>query len=242
MIWRADPNQASIRNMSDTAPRPFDAAAALDAPQALPPSELASLLASRLCHDFLSPASALSSGLSLLEDESDPAMRQTALELVGQSARKLTNLLTFSRVAFGGSSRAERYAPHDLETLARGVLASGKAQLEWTVTLPDVGKVAARTLLNLAQMGSAALPQGGTVRIAIQPAATALLVVMDARGPRVLVRPEVERGMAGGPQGDAVGGHWVQAYFLKSVLDGAGGLLRSERGENGWTVVAQTPA
>ncbi|HET6971262.1 MAG TPA: histidine phosphotransferase, partial [Phenylobacterium sp.] len=40
------------------------------APAPVRPAELAAHLAARMCHDFISPASAISSGLDLLEDPS----------------------------------------------------------------------------------------------------------------------------------------------------------------------------
>jgi histidine phosphotransferase ChpT len=64
-------------------------------------AELAAYLAGRMCHDFISPASAIVSGLDLLEDPSAQDMREEAMSLVSTSARKLADLLQFSRVAFG---------------------------------------------------------------------------------------------------------------------------------------------
>ena len=45
-------------------------------------TEFASLLASRLCHDFISPASAIVSGLDLLEDPDSADMRDDAMALI----------------------------------------------------------------------------------------------------------------------------------------------------------------
>ena len=54
-------------------------------------TEFASLLASRLCHDFISPASAISSGLDLLDDPSAQDMREEAMGLITSSAKKLAD-------------------------------------------------------------------------------------------------------------------------------------------------------
>ena len=43
--------------------------------------DFASLLCSRLCHDLLSPVAALSNGLELLAQETEPDMRQQCLDL-----------------------------------------------------------------------------------------------------------------------------------------------------------------
>src|SRR3990167_11005952 len=99
-----------------TDPEPFSppsqpwAEPAPDAPgavaEAQPPeaAELAAQIAARLCHDFISPASAIVSGLDLLEDPTAQDMREDAMTLIAQSARKLADQLQFCRVAFGASA------------------------------------------------------------------------------------------------------------------------------------------
>ncbi|MGQ2930351.1 MAG: histidine phosphotransferase family protein, partial [Sphingopyxis sp.] len=47
--------------------------------------DFASMLASRLCHDLLSPVGAFANGLELLADERDPEMRARVTELLEQS-------------------------------------------------------------------------------------------------------------------------------------------------------------
>ena len=64
-------------------------------------AELAAFIAGKLCHDFISPAGAIMSGLDLLEDPTAQDMRDDAMGLITQSSKKLVDLLQFSRVAFG---------------------------------------------------------------------------------------------------------------------------------------------
>src|SRR6185312_8655037 len=119
---------------------------AADAP--IRPAELAACLAARMCHDFISPASAIVSGLDLLEDPTAQDMREEAMGLIAASARKLSDVLQFSRVAFGASASAETFDVRELEKLARGVFGHMRAELEWAVEPEAVNKPAARTLLN----------------------------------------------------------------------------------------------
>jgi len=49
-------------------------------------AEIAAYLAARMCHDFISPASAIVSGLDLLEDPSAQDMREDAMSLIAASA------------------------------------------------------------------------------------------------------------------------------------------------------------
>ena len=84
------------------APMPAQDAAPADAPELnVNGPDFAALLAARLCHDFISPASAIVSGLDLLEDPESQDMREDAMRLITASARKLADHLAFARVAFG---------------------------------------------------------------------------------------------------------------------------------------------
>jgi histidine phosphotransferase ChpT len=213
-----------------------------DAEAAIRPAELAAYLAGRMCHDFISPASAVVSGLDLLEDPSAQDMREEAMSLISASARKLTDLLAFCRVAFGASASAETFDVRDLEKLAQGVYAHMRAELEWAVEVPSVNKPAARTLLNLAQMIGAALPTGGVAKIRAVQEGDVIAVSAEAVGPRARLRPEVLRGLQGEALGEGLHGHWVQAYYLHLFLRDAGGRVFAEVGEERVVFAATVPA
>jgi len=190
---------------------------------AVRPAELSAYLAARMCHDFISPASAIVSGLDLLDDPSAQDMREEAMGLIATSARKLTDLLSFARVAFGASASAETFDVRELERLIRGVFAHMRAELEWLVEPAAVNKPAARALLNLAQMAGAALPTGGVARVRAVQEGGSLAIAADAGGPRAKLKPEVLRGLRGEPLGEGLHGHWVQAYYVHLFLEDAGG-------------------
>jgi histidine phosphotransferase ChpT len=198
-----------------------------DPPQIPPPItgvQLAALLAARMCHDFISPAGAIVSGLDLLDDPTAQDMREEALNLIGASAKKLVALLAFDRVAFGGSSAAEDFDSRELERLTREVFAHGRSTLEWSVDPESLPKPAARVALNLAQVGAGALPIGGLAAVTVT-SGRELVIAVRATGTRVRVRPEVIAGLNGAPLGEGLSGHWVQAYFLRGQIDAVGGSL-----------------
>lgn len=188
--------------------------------------ELAARLAARLCHDFISPASAIVSGLDLIEDPEQQDMREEAMALIAASARKLAALLSFSRIAFGGSNASESFDVRELERLTRGVFDHVRAELEWQCESPSLEKPASRILLNLAQMGATALPVGGKARLAAgRGPGGGDRLTLDAEGPRARLRPEAADGLSGRPLAEGLGGPWVQAYFLRAIVDQAGGKL-----------------
>ena len=84
--------------------------------------DIASLLCSRLCHDLMSPVGALSNGIELLEDESDPGMRDKCLELLSESARATANKLKFFRLAFGaGGGFGDEIDTREARTAVEGL-------------------------------------------------------------------------------------------------------------------------
>ncbi len=99
--------------------------AAFAAPDDLPMDgpELAALIAAKLCHDFISPSGAIVSGLDLLNDPTAQDMRDDALALITDSARKMVALVQFCRVAFGAATTAERFTGAELQALVDGVTA-----------------------------------------------------------------------------------------------------------------------
>ena len=189
-------------------------------------AELAARLAARLCHDFISPASAIVSGLDLIDDPDQQDMREEAMTLIAASARKLAALLSFSRIAFGGSAAAESFDVRELERLTRGLYEHVRANLEWSVEPISLEKAAARALLNMAELGIAVLPVGGTAHLSATEATGSVQLSLRATGPRVRLRPETVNGLQGRPFDEGMAGHWVQAYFLQSIIGEAGGTLQ----------------
>jgi histidine phosphotransferase ChpT len=225
-------NQAKVRAMTDT---PATSTT-------LRPAELAAFLAARMCHDFISPASAIVSGLDLLEDPTAQDMREDAMSLIGASARKLADLLAFTRVAFGASASAETFDARELEKLAQGVFGHVRAQLDWQVEPAGVNKAAARALLNLAQMAGAALPTGGVAKVRAVEEAGSIAIAIEATGPRARLRPEVLAGLAGDGPGEGMHGHWVQARYVNLFVTDAGGRVLAEVAEEKVTLAATIPA
>jgi histidine phosphotransferase ChpT len=233
-------NQASLAAMitEAKAPAPHEAPPSAGA---VAPAELAAYLAARLCHDLISPVSAIVSGLDLLDDPSAQDMREEAMNLIAQSARKLATTLSFARVAYGASASAETFDPRDLEVLTRGVFSHVRAELDWAVGAERLPKPAARALLNLAQLGVTALPTGGLARLTVLSAGRQMGVELHARGPRARLRPEAQAGLRGEPMDEGLSGQWVQPYYLATLVREAGGSLTSALEEDSVTVSVSLP-
>jgi histidine phosphotransferase ChpT len=82
---------------------------------------------------------------------------------------------------------------------------------------------------------------GGVAKVRAVEADGQVVISIDAEG-RARLRPEVLAGLRGEPLDGALGGHWVQAYYLHLLLRDAGGEVAAEAGEDRVTLAAWVPA
>ncbi|MDB5454455.1 MAG: hypothetical protein JWP92_40 [Caulobacter sp.] len=204
--------------------------------------EFAAMVAARLCHDFISPASAIVSGLDLLEDPNAQDMREDAMGLIASSARKLADLLQFTRVAFGASASAESFDSRELEKLAQGVFAHVRPEMDWAVEPQSLNKSSARAILNIAQLAAAALPAGGKATLRAVTTDGRVYITAESIGPRARLRPEVLAGLKGEGAGEGLAGTWVQAAYLQALIKAAGGQVAVELSEDKVVLAAWVPA
>lgn len=220
----------------------FAAPADLISIPAMDGPELASLIAAKLCHDFISPSGAILSGLDLLNDPTAQDMREDALNLITDSARKMVALVQFCRVAFGAATTSERFSGAELQALVEAVVADGRATLEWRLDGGDYAKPAARALVNLAHLTVAALPSGGVAVVSGRRNAGGLVLEGVAEGARARLKPEVATGLAGVRLTEGLAGQWVQPYWLWLTVDQAGGDLDVEVGDGRVSMTARLPS
>jgi len=202
---------------------------------------LAALVAGKLCHDFISPAGAITSGLDLLKDPSAQDMRDDAMGLIEASAAKMVALVAFARVAFGASTSAERFSSAELTGLVDGLTAGGRATLEWRIEDTTWSKAQARALINLAYLTMAALPSGGVATLTSRRERGQLTLEGVAEGARARLKPEATAGLAGRPLSEGLPGQWVQPYWLWLTAHDAGGSLEVVTDEGRVTLVVHMP-
>lgn len=221
-----------------------DAALALDRLSDAPMggSELASLIAAKLCHDFISPSGAIVSGLDLLNDPTAQDMREDALSLITDSAMKMVALVQFCRVAFGAATGSERFTGAELQGLVDALVSGGRATLAWQLDGADYSRPEARVLVNLAYLTVGSLPSGGAATVSSRSEAGARLIEGVADGARARLKPEAATGLAGERLGEGLAGQWVQPYWLWLTVCQTGGALDVRVAEGQVALTARIPA
>ena len=191
------------------------------------PTELASLLCSRLCHDLLSPIGALNNGIELLADETDEEMRERCLELLADSARASANKLKFFRLAFGAAgSFGEEIDTHEARIALNGLFgAEKKIELGWGVAEEKLPKDAVKLLLNLAMIAGDALVRGGRLDVGAERRDDKVELAVRAEGPRILLDPVLRDTLVGGGGGQ-IEPRAVCAWLAHDLVDSAGGEIQ----------------
>jgi histidine phosphotransferase ChpT len=203
--------------------------------------ELASLIAAKLCHDFISPSGAIVSGLDLLNDPTAQDMRDDALALITDSALKMVALVQFCRVAFGAPGSNERFTAAEVQGLVDAVAGGGRATLEWRLDSADYSRTEARVLLNLAYLTVAALPSGGAATLSSRREEGILSLHGVAVGARARLKPEAATGLAGERLTEGLAGQWIQPYWLWLTAREAGGRLDVTVGDGQVTLTTRLP-
>lgn len=158
--------------------------------------ELAALLCSRLCHDIVGPLGAVHNGMEILQEETDPDMREQAEALVARSALEAARRLQFLRLAFGASGgEGQSFSLSEAREAARALYAGGKISLIWENVEPQFSKTGAKLLLNMILSVAAALPRGGELIVDVAEAPERSRV--SGHGNNARFRPEARAALTG---------------------------------------------
>jgi histidine phosphotransferase ChpT len=205
--------------------------------------ELASLLASRLCHDLLSPVGAMSNGLELLAEEKDPEMRKRCMELLEQSARTSADKLKFFRLAFGSAGGFGDYVPvEEPRALVDALVgANGRITIDWTFSGPALPKAAVKVLLNLALIGIEALVRGGTLDIGAELRDGSSEIALRASGLKIAFDPVIGRALDGSLEAGELTSRTAPAAMIQRLAAGLGGGLQFALSEDALVMGAVVP-
>jgi len=181
---------------------------------------LASLLASRLCHDLVGPLGAVDNGLELMAENGE--MAGEAMALAQRSARRATGRLQLFRFAFGAAGGEEHFGPGEARVLAMECLHSATVAIDWpaAMELPPGGS---RLLLNLLLLGSECLPRGGLLTVERTQAAVAVV----CEGIHIRLLPEVKAAVEGDATLDALSPRTVVGHYAQRLAKVLGWHIRT---------------
>lgn len=199
--------------------------------------DLAALVASRVCHDIISPVGAITNGLEVLDEEGNEDMADFAMDLIRKSARQASAKLQFARLAFGaaGSAGAE-IDLGDAQEVATGYMSNEKANLEWAMPRLLLPKNQVKLVLNLLLLMNQCVPRGGTITISMEEDAQAPNFLLKAEGTNARI-PQVVGEILSGQEPERIDAHTVQPIYAVLLAGEAG--LNIELSKDGDVVICK---
>ncbi|MEM9144714.1 MAG: histidine phosphotransferase family protein [Pseudomonadota bacterium] len=134
-----------------------------------PQQHLAQAVASRICHDLVSPVGAVVNGMDLLGEMAGmPATEE--ITLIGQSARRSADVLAFHRLALGAGTEAGGMARPKVLAIVEAMLAGPRIPLSRQgAEGPPIGRMLARTVALSALCLRQLLGMRGALSIRLAP-------------------------------------------------------------------------
>lgn len=126
------------------------------------------LLASRICHDLISPVGAVNNGVEFLQ-ESGPDEQEDGIELISHSAAQAAAKLQVFRIAYGTGGRDGNIKPEDVQrAFGTLVAADGKIAQMWDPFGPlgpskPYPQAFCKMLMTGLMLAQECLPKGGSV-------------------------------------------------------------------------------
>ncbi len=209
-------------------------------PYEMSAAELSALLCARLCHDLVSPVSAIGNALSVLDDPSAHDMHSDAMDLVRGSASQAWAKLEFARLAFGaGGSAPGQLDTRELQRVSDVMYGGGKHELVWKIGPAGLEKTVAKLLLNLVTLGVEALPRGGVVTIEVSAPGDRVRVVSEGR--RARLSDAARAALEGTSPEDGFDARSIQPYYAGMLARETGGRASAQVDEERVEVIALSP-
>ncbi len=156
------------------------------------------LLASRICHDLISPVGAVHNGVEFLQ-EMGLESGEEAISLIAHSASMAAARLQAFRMTYGAGGRDPNIKPEDVhKTFADLISGDGKITQEWDAWGPlgcgdDRPDGFCKMLMGTMMLAQECLPKGG--KVTVREGGEGLTII-TAHGESVLVRDQVDDALA----------------------------------------------
>lgn len=132
------------------------------------------LMASKICHDLISPIGAVNNGVEFLEDMGADAGDEVT-GLIAYSAQQASAKLQAYRMAYGAGGADDTIKPEDVHKSIQAMVgADNKIKQEWDpygdLGYEDRPQAFSKILICALLLGIECLPKGGTLRVGPGPA------------------------------------------------------------------------
>ncbi|MCU0827398.1 MAG: histidine phosphotransferase family protein [Tabrizicola sp.] len=135
--------------------------------------DLAALVASRICHDLISPIGAIGNGVELMAMEAGGPARPE-LSLIAESVANANARIRFFRISYGAAGQDQRIARSEVLSILTDLGRSGRLGYAWTSS-GDLSRRDVRLIFLLLQCLETALAYGGRIDVTEGPSGWTVL-------------------------------------------------------------------
>ena len=185
----------------------------------LEPNRLTAYLASKICHDLVSPVGAAASALDFMNDSSAADMREQAEQLLSSSTSRALARLQFLRYAFGSMGLSDGAAElHEAKSIIEGYVDTHKGEVIWDIDVDSMSYSQVRVMMNLVMLGLACLSRDGKLEISIKNG-KGMEMHLRASGRRCKLANDVRAALTGTEPEDGWDPRTIQPYFMVSLFE-----------------------
>src|SRR5689334_2445808 len=156
-------------------------------------TQLAALIASKICHDLVEPMNAIIQGHEMIKTDAQSKPDPDALSLLDQGVAKAWAKLDFFRFAVGGSIAEGDSQLEEGRAVAEKLYGVLKPELVWSAPQINMPRQAVRVIVNLLLIANECLPRGGKVEVAGEAGE----VRITATGARAALRTPTAQALRG---------------------------------------------
>ncbi|MBL9046505.1 MAG: histidine phosphotransferase [Tabrizicola sp.] len=186
--------------------------------------DLAALIASRICHDLISPLGAIGNGVELL------AMERAGpeLDLLSESVAHANARIRLFRISFGAAGADQRIARSEIAQILADLSRGGRVAFEWT-SASDLPRREVRLACLLLHCLETALAYGG--RVHVEEADESWTIRAEA--PRLRADPDLWALVEGAPLPSGLAASQIQFALAARDLKSLGRKIAIDIGATG---------
>jgi|JI10StandDraft_1071094.scaffolds.fasta_scaffold61629_5 histidine phosphotransferase ChpT len=197
------------------------------------------LLASRICHDLISPVGAVNNGVEFLEEMGADTSAE-AIQLIAHSARQASVRLQAFRICYGAGGRDSNIKPEDIKKAFEALTeADGKIAQSWdphaNLGFTERPTGYCKILMGAMMLGAECLPKGGIIKV---KAGNGEETLITAEGQDAVVRDGVEDSLAQRLDPSTLDPRLVHPYAIGVLADSYGFVLSFAEKEPGRAVLS----
>ena len=204
------------------------------------PARLSAYIASRICHDLVSPVSSVTTALDFIDDPGGGEMKDQAETLLKNGATHASHRLQFLRYAFGSIGLSDGAADiHEAKKITEDFVATHKPSIEWDIDTDHIGFGHARLMMNMVLVGIDCLPRGGVITLRMKSEPGGLTITATCKGDRARLREETEVALRGEQPENGWSAQNVQPLFTRMMADEFSGELTAKASDEMVIIMAQ---